>query len=98
MDSGLDEDVEEAPVDPAAAQKAATDLLVRALRLVHTRSNDEEWAFTSEVKNQMIRMDPAFKEKPLGFKSFSDFIASRSDVVEVNDKAAANTRRLRLKA
>ncbi|KQX05193.1 MULTISPECIES: NYN domain-containing protein [unclassified Leifsonia] len=98
IDSGLDEDVEEAPVDPAAAQKAATDLLVRALRLVHTRSNDEEWAFTSEVKNQMIRMDPAFKEKPLGFKSFSDFIASRSDVVEVNDKAAANTRRLRLKA
>ncbi|KQQ93125.1 hypothetical protein ASF62_15415 [Leifsonia sp. Leaf325] len=98
LDSALDEDVEEAPVDPATTQKAATDLLVRALRLVHTRSNDEEWAFTSEVKNQMIRMDPAFKEKPLGFKSFSDFIASRSDVVEVNEKAAPNTRRLRLKA
>ncbi|TFV98198.1 NYN domain-containing protein [Leifsonia flava] len=98
LDSALDEDLEEAPVDPATTQKAATDLLVRALRLVHTRSNDEEWAFTSEVKNQMIRMDPAFKEKPLGFKSFSDFIASRSDVVEVNEKAAPNTRRLRLKA
>ncbi|MET0974179.1 MAG: NYN domain-containing protein [Leifsonia sp.] len=98
LDAAGDEDVEELPVDPATTQKEATDLLVRALRLVHTRSNDEEWAFTSEVKNQMIRMDPAFKEKPLGYKSFSDFIASRSDVVEVNDKAAPNTRRLRLKA
>ena len=36
----------------------------------------------------MQRMDPAFKEKSLGFSSFRAFVESRDDVVEskVDDK------------
>jgi hypothetical protein len=30
----------------------------------------------------MQRMDPAFKEKSLGFTSFRAFVESRSDIVE----------------
>ena len=33
----------------------------------------------------MKRMDPSFSEKSLGFKSFSDFLRSRSDVVELDE-------------
>ena len=30
----------------------------------------------------MQRMDSTFKEKPLGYSSFRDFVESRSDLVE----------------
>ena len=30
-------------------------------------------------------MDPSFNEKALGFRSFSDFLRSRSDVVELEE-------------
>lgn len=64
---------------------------------MHAKNDDEDWLLNAEVKNQMIRMDPAFKEKPLGSRSFSDFINSRSDVVEVNPDASSDGRRLRLR-
>lgn len=92
-----DEADEPTTPDGPEAQRAATDLLVRALRLVHAKNDDEDWLLNAEVKNQMIRMDPAFKEKPLGSRSFSDFINSRSDVVEVNPDASSDGRRLRLR-
>jgi len=81
--------------DAHLTQQGATDLLVRALRIVENRG-DDDWAGNSQVKNQMLRMDPSFKEKSLGYKSFSDFLASRSDVVEVKEGAPANAPRLRL--
>jgi hypothetical protein len=60
--------------------------------------NDEEWQTNGEVKNQMIRLDPSFKEKPLGFKSFTDFLNSRAEagVIEIKPKSKANDRRLKL--
>jgi len=81
--------------DPDAA---ATALLVRALQLIDDK-NDEEWQTNGEVKNQMIRLDPSFKEKPLGFKSFTDFLNSRAEagVIEIKPKSKANDRRLRLR-
>ncbi|WP_285035206.1 NYN domain-containing protein [Plantibacter sp. ME-Dv--P-095] len=93
------DDADEETADPSGpdAQRAATELLVRALRLVHAKNDDEDWLLNAEVKNQMIRMDPAFKEKPLGHRSFSDFINSRSDLVEVNPDASPDGRRLRLR-
>jgi hypothetical protein len=39
-------------------------------------------------------MDPSFSEKSLGFKSFSDFLRSRSDLVDLDD--AGTTRMVRL--
>jgi hypothetical protein len=81
--------------DPGAA---ATALLVRALQLIDDK-NDEEWQTNGEVKNQMIRLDPSFKEKPLGFKSFTDFLNSRAEagVIEIRAKSKANDRRLKLR-
>ena len=86
---------------PAAASKddqaEATDLLRRALQLIDAK-NDEEWQTNGEVKSQMIRLNPAFKEKSLGFKSFTEFLNSRDgDVIEILPKSKANDRRLKLR-
>src|SRR3981081_605694 len=76
------------------AQAAATGLLERALRIGHEK-DDADWLHNSAVKAQMKRMDPSFSEKSLGFRSFSDFLRSRSDVAELDDNST--TRMVRLK-
>jgi NYN domain/OST-HTH/LOTUS domain len=63
------------------AQAEATALLVRAVR-VGLQKADDEWIYAGGVKSQMQRMNPAFKEKALGFSSFRAFVESRSGVVE----------------
>ena len=75
-------------------QAAATGLLERALRIGHEK-DDVDWLHNSAVKAQMKRMDPSFSEKSLGFKSFSDFLRSRSDVVDLDE--SSTTRMVRLK-
>jgi hypothetical protein len=54
--------------------------LVRAIRVVLQKS-DGDWVYAAGVKSQMQRMDPAFKEKSLGFSSFRAFVDSRGDQV-----------------
>jgi hypothetical protein len=84
---------EDSPTD----QAEATDLLLRALQLIDAK-NDEEWQTNGEVKSQMIRLNPAFKEKSLGFKSFTDFLNSRDgDVIDIKPKSKANDRRIKLR-
>jgi hypothetical protein len=61
---------------------SATNLLLRAMRLGHA-TTDDEWLHSGGVKSQMMRMDPTFSEKALGFKSFSDFVKSREAQVEI---------------
>ena len=51
--------------------------------------DDADWLHNSQVKAQMKRMDPSFSEKSLGFKSFSDFLRSRTDVVELDEERKA---------
>jgi len=63
-----------------SADAAATNLLVRAIR-VGLQKSDDDWVYASGVKSQMQRMDPAFTEKSLGFSSFRAFVESRSDQV-----------------
>ena len=75
-------------------QKAATDLLTRALR-IGLEKDDVDWLHNSAVKAQMKRMDPSFSEKSLGFKSFSDFLRSRSDLVELDESSTTRMVRLR---
>jgi uncharacterized LabA/DUF88 family protein len=79
--------------EPADAQAAATGLLERALRIGHEK-DDADWLHNSAVKAQMKRMDPSFSEKSLGFRSFSDFLRSRSDVVDLDE--SSTTRMVRL--
>src|SRR4051812_20664230 len=75
-------------------QIAATGLLERALR-IGLEKDDVDWLHNSAVKAQMKRMDPSFSEKSLGFKSFSDFLRSRSDVADLDE--SSTTRMVRLK-
>lgn len=82
---------EPAPPDP---QAAATALLTRALQIALDKG-DDEWLHNSEVKAQMKRMDPSFSEKSLGFKSFSDFLRSRADVVELDESSTTRLVKLR---
>ena len=84
---------DEAEPEPADAQAAATGLLERALRIGHEK-DDADWLHNSAVKAQMKRMDPSFSEKSLGFRSFSDFLRSRSDVADLDE--SSTTRMVRL--
>ncbi|WP_243063852.1 NYN domain-containing protein [Humibacter sp. RRB41] len=89
-----DEDDEDASRDP---QLEATGLLDRALRIGHEK-DDTEWLHSSAVKTQIKRMDPSFSEKQLGFRSFSDFIKSRSDIAELDDSSTTQLVRLKPQA
>ncbi|WP_394554076.1 NYN domain-containing protein [Agromyces sp. MMS24-JH15] len=60
-------------------------LLLKALELLRSKS-DEEWQPSGAVKNQMLRMDPSFQERRLGFASFTDFLRSRGGVVELDEQ------------
>jgi len=82
--------------EPAAPdpQPAATALLTRALQ-IGLEKDDAEWLHNSEVKAQMKRMDPSFSEKSLGFRSFSDFLRSRTDVVELDESSTTRLVKLR---
>jgi hypothetical protein len=74
-------------VTATPAAEAATELLVRAIR-VGLQKSDDDWVYAAGVKSQMQRMDPAFKEKSLGFTTFREFVESRSD--RVVSKAGTN--------
>lgn len=87
-DAPLEEEDEDE--DP---QGAATDLLQRALRLGQEK-DDADWLHNSAVKTQMKRMDPSFSERALGYRSFSDFLRSRGDLVELDESSTARLVRL----
>ncbi|MBU4464868.1 MAG: NYN domain-containing protein, partial [Actinobacteria bacterium] len=65
-------------IDPAA------DLLERALRL-ESDKDGTDWQHASTVKSLIKRLDPAFSEKALGYKSFSDFVRAHAEVAEVDE-------------
>lgn len=88
------EDVDAEESQPPDPQATATDLLTRALR-IGMEKDDVDWLHNSALKAQMKRMDPSFSEKSLGFKSFSDFLRSRSDLVELDESSTTRTVRLR---
>ncbi|WP_312183023.1 NYN domain-containing protein [Arthrobacter sp.] len=95
------EDVQFDEPDPAEdidPQTLATELLVRALQIGHAKGDADEWLNTGTIKNQMRRMDPSFNEKPLGFRSFTDFLASHSDLVELQEDGPHRLIRLRPEA
>jgi uncharacterized protein (TIGR00288 family) len=92
-----------APAEPGAAEEAPAGstrnpgrLLLKALELMRAKT-DDEWQSSSAVKNQMLRMDPSFQERRLGFASFTDFLKSRGGVVELDETPGANRVRIRPK-
>ena len=88
------EAAEAAEAETPDPQTAATALLKRALQ-IGLEKDDDEWLHNSTVKAQMKRMDPSFSEKSLGFKSFSDFLRSRTDVVELDETSTTRLVKLR---
>ncbi|MDO9398832.1 MAG: OST-HTH/LOTUS domain-containing protein, partial [Herbiconiux sp.] len=91
-DIAFDEPEPAEDIDP---QTVATELLVRALQIGHAKGDADEWLNTGTVKNQMRRMDPSFNEKPLGYRSFTDFLSSRGDVAELQEEGPQRLIRLR---
>ncbi|RIX28850.1 NYN domain-containing protein [Amnibacterium setariae] len=89
VEEAEDEDEE----DP---QVGATALLQRALRLGHDRGGDDaDWLHNSQVKEQMKRLDPSFSERRLGYRSFSDFLRSRGELVDLDESSTARLVRLK---
>lgn len=86
---------EEDDEDEEDPQVAVTALLQRALRLGHDRGGDDaDWLHNSQVKEQMKRLDPSFSERRLGYRSFSDFLRSRGELVELDESSTARLVRL----
>ncbi|WP_438856133.1 NYN domain-containing protein [Agromyces sp. M3QZ16-3] len=81
---------------PAGTTRNPGRLLLKALELLRAKS-DEEWQPSGAVKNQMLRMDPSFQERKLGFASFTDFLKSRGGVVELDETPGQNRVRIRPK-
>jgi hypothetical protein len=76
--------IEETDPDAEDPQEVATRLLERALRLGQDK-DDAEWLHSSAVKSQMRRMDPSFSERALGYRSFTDFVKSRTAIAELDE-------------
>jgi uncharacterized LabA/DUF88 family protein len=76
-------------------EKAATQLFMRALRLAHDKDDDAEWLQSTLVKNQMLRINPSFSEKALGYSSFSAFVKSRNSIAELRENGLERHIRLR---
>ncbi|GAA1610143.1 NYN domain-containing protein [Leucobacter chromiireducens] len=92
LDAQVDaDDVDDEDGDP---EIEATGLLIRALWLGQEK-DDSGWLYSSAVKQQMRRMDPSFSERALGFRSFSDFLKSRSDIAELEETGHERLVRLR---
>jgi len=85
--------VDETDPDSEDPQAAATRLLERALRLGQEK-DDADWLHSSAVKSQMRRMDPSFSERSLGYRSFSDFVKSRTAIAELDETNPARLVRL----
>lgn len=79
------------PGEEQSRADKASNLLVKALGLVGEK---DEWHMSQQVKSQMLRLDPAFSEKALGFSSFTAFVKSRSKLVDLLEEG--QVRKLRL--
>ncbi len=84
-----------APSTSTPAERAARKLLIRALQQAHEREADSEWVHASFVKNLMVRLDPAFNEKVLGFGSFSEFVKSHNSIAALDESSVTRMIRLR---
>ncbi|MBC7589980.1 MAG: NYN domain-containing protein [Salinibacterium sp.] len=80
---------------PRSEKDVAADLLVRALQLGQEKT-DDEWQSSAAIKSQMLRLDPTFQERALGFKTFTDFAQSLEKIVELD--SGTTNRKIRLRS
>lgn len=63
-------------------------LIHEALRGLDAQHPDREWHALGALKNQILRIDPAFKERDHNATSFSDLLARYGSQVEVKENRA----------
>ena len=81
-------------VTPEARRQAARDLVGKAItRLSQTRG--ETWIHKARLRPFIQRMDPTFNESNFGFRSFTEMIASMSDLVDTRKGEFDHELRLR---
>ena len=90
----VDRPAPEAAKSDAAHRRRPGPLLRKALLLLETKT-DEEWQRASDVKNQMLRMDPSFQERELGFSSFTEFVKAYLGIVELDTSSSPHLIRRR---
>jgi uncharacterized LabA/DUF88 family protein len=64
-------------VTPSFDITEARQLLRRVLQ-----SRQGEWVLAAELKNAMLRLDPAFSERNYGFSNYKEFIIAAKDIAE----------------
>ncbi len=72
-----DKEEGENKVAPSFDITEARQLLRRVLQ-----SRQGEWVLAAELKNAMLRLDPAFSERNYGFANFKEFVYSAKDIAE----------------
>ena len=70
------------PTEPGPDPADAAALLVRAGRLEHARTA-AEWVTAGALKSLLLRLQPSFDEADYGHRTFTQFLASFPDLVDV---------------
>lgn len=72
----------ESPSSDLAGERDASYGRRLMLRVQRTHHSEDEPVFMSQLKQQLLRIDPSFSEKELGFSSFKQFVQSfEGDIV-----------------
>jgi uncharacterized LabA/DUF88 family protein len=74
------EDTNGGEVSPSAPSFDITEARQLLRRVLQSREG--EWVLAAELKNAMLRLDPAFSERNYGFANFKEFISAAKDVVD----------------
>ena len=72
----------------ASKIRRAYPLITEALRGLDAQHPDREWHALGALKNQILRIQPTFKERDYQAASFSDLLGRYSSQVEVRDNRA----------
>jgi hypothetical protein len=70
------------PAEPGPDNAEAAALLVRAGRLEHSRIA-AEWVTAGALKSLILRLQPSFDEADYGYRTFTQFLRSFPDLVDV---------------
>jgi uncharacterized LabA/DUF88 family protein len=71
--------------EPAPQPQASFDISeARQLLRKVLQSEEDEWILAAGLKQIMLRFSPSFNERNYNFKSFKEFLAAQTDIVEVH--------------
>ena len=82
---GAEQPVAEAKSGGEVASSSAPSFDISEARQLLRRvlqSRQGEWVLAAELKNAMLRLDPAFSERNYGFANFKEFLSAAKDVAE----------------